>query len=132
MNEKIELLNYFEGQWKYRNTHYWNLVIKDVYIGIIIILFPYLSSALGIKPSANLTHDILCVLGIIVSAIFTYLLLCENARIIETRKVIIRLVKDIGGGVYNPQKVHFIYRTPIAKVIPFAILIFHVLLTLLY
>jgi len=132
MNEKIELLNYFESQWKYRNTHYWNLVIKDIYIGIIIILFPYLSSALGIEPSANLTPAILSTLGIIVSVIFSYLLLCENARIIETRKVIIQLVTDIGGGVYTPQKVHFIYRTPIAKVIPFAVLIFHVLLTLLY
>lgn len=132
MNEKIELLKYYESQWKYRNTHYWNLVIKDIYVGIIIILFPYLTSVLGVEPSRQLTPLILSVLGVIISMVFSYLLLCENARMIETRKVILKLINDIGGEAYTPKKVNLIFRTPIAKMIPFAVLLFHILLALLY
>lgn len=131
-DKRVELLNYYADQWKYRNTHYWSLVIKDIYVCVIIILFPYLTNAINIAPSTNLDNNFFSHFGIIVSVIFTYLLLCENSRIVETRKVILKLIADIGEKKYMPKRVHPAFRTPLAKVIPFAILIFHICLAKFY
>lgn len=132
MESKKELLRYYDEQWKYRNTHYWKLVNRDIYIGIIVILFPYLCEYLGIVASATLSPLFFSITGVVISALFTYLLLCENSRIVAVRSVVNRLVADIGENQYIPPRVKKVFRVPLANIIPFAILIFHLLLALLY
>ena len=132
MENKKELLRYYDEQWKYRNTHYWKLVNRDIYIGIIVILFPYLCEYLGIVASATLSPLFFSVTGVVISALFTYLLLCENSRIVAVRSVVNKLVADIGENQYIPPRVKKVFRVPLANIIPFAILIFHLLLALLY
>ena len=132
MENKKELLRYYDEQWKYRNTHYWKLVNRDIYIGIIVILFPYLCEYLGIVASATLSPLFFSVTGVVISALFTYLLLCENSRIVAVRSVVNKLVADIGENQYIPPRVKKVFRVPLANIIPFAIFIFHLLLALLY
>ena len=132
MESKKELLRYYDEQWKYRNTHYWKLVNRDIYIGIIVILVPYLCEYLGIVASATLSPLFFSITGVVISALFTYLLLCENSRIVAVRSVVNRLVADIGENQYIPPRVKKVFRVPLANIIPFAILIFHLLLALLY
>ena len=132
MESKIELLHYYEEQWKYRNTHYWKLVNKDIYIGIIVIIFPYLCEYLGVIASASLSPLFFSITGVIISALFSYLLLCENSRIVAVRSMINKLIREIGHNNYSPPRVHKIFRVPLAYVIPFFILLFHLLLAILY
>ena len=132
MEEKKVLLSYYDEQWKYRNSHYWKLVSKDIYFGIIVILFPNLCQYLGITASASLSPLFFSIAGVVISALFGYLLLCESARISAVKSVVNKLVAEIGNNKYSPPRVDKVYRVPLAKIIPFAILIFHILLAVLY
>lgn len=130
--DKFELLHYYEEQWKYRNTHYWKLVNKDVYIGIVIIVFPHLSEHLGVSASSKLSQVFFSIAGVIISALFSYLLLCESARISCIRCVINKLVSEIGDGMYIPPNVKRLFHVPLAYIIPLFIFLFHILLAILY
>ena len=132
MENKIELLHYYEDQWKYRNTHYWKLVFKDVYIGVIVILLPHLCGALGITPSERLSPLFFSIGGVVISAVFGYLLMCESARMGATQAVVRRLISEIGEGQYDPPRVKRIYTAPLAVIIPICIFLFHLFLAVVY
>ncbi len=132
MDRKVELLHYYDEQWKYRNTHYWKLISKDIYIGIIVIMFPYLCEYLGVVASDSLSPLFFSIAGVVISGLFCYLLLCENSRMVAIRKVINQLIGEIGEHQYSPPRVHSAFRVPLANIIPFVILIFHALLAILY
>ena len=130
--KKIELLKHYEAQWQYRNSHYWKLVIMHTLVGITIILFPYLADEIGIKQSVHLTEYFFRIIGTVISAIFVWLLLCENARAAATRKSVIKLIKEIGSGQYNMEEVADNYKINIGSVIPWIILLFHIILAHFY
>ena len=132
MQNKFELLKYYQDQWKYRNTHYWKLVNRHLTFGIMVILLPSLCDYLGIVRSDTLSPWVFSVAGIVVSAMFVYLLLCETDRARCMSGVLYKLINEIGEGEYNPGEVRGIFKVKLAYVIPFAIFLFHVLLAVFY
>lgn len=129
--EKDKLLKYYEGQWTYRNTHYWKLVTKDVLIGIIIILFPKLCGYFKMESPDEAIRYLFPIVGVVVSFLFTYLLLCESARMTAVSNVKNKLISDINSN-YVAEKVKRIYRINLSKVIPFSIFAFHIIVAVIY
>lgn len=131
-DEKKALLEYYADQYKYRNTHYWRLVVEDIIICCILILFPYLTDKLGIQASSTISEISFRILGIFVSILFTYLLLAEGSRMKAQKKSILALIQDIGKNNYNEVNVPRAYRLNISYWIPFVILLFHLLIAISY
>ncbi len=65
-------LAYYNEQWIYRHKHYWDLVIKDVYIGLTVILFPNITEKVNMFPKTVIPQEIFPILGVLISAIFVY------------------------------------------------------------
>ena len=67
--------------------------------------------------------------GIVVSALFTYLLLAEAERMLRQADVITKILEKMD---YIPERVSNLYRVPLAKYIPYAILVFHIIVACTY
>ena len=131
-DEKKALLEYYADQYKYRNTHYWRLVVKDVIICCIIILFPYLTDKLEIQASSTFSETSFRIIGMLISILFTYLLLAESSRMKAQKERITALIQDIGKNNYNEVNVPRAYKLNISYWIPFVILLFHLLIAISY
>ena len=149
MEEKKELLKHYADEWKYRNTHYWKLISKHLYFGVIVIMFPYLGEYLGILSSASLSPLFFQIAGVVVSALFCYLLLCENARMNRTGRMVWTILEPLvqqlntekkeragqaalDGKYKDLSKIPSAFKLPLGYIIPVVILIFHILLAILY
>lgn len=78
----IAMLNYYQNEFLYRHTHYWNLAIKLFIITVVITILPLTTSAFGIEFN-NITDKklLLCfpVLGLI-TALIGFLILRNEAK----------------------------------------------------
>ena len=129
-NEKEKIaLDYYKEQWIYRNKHYWNLIVKDLYLVLTIILFPNITSKIDMLPNTKIPRGLFPWIGIIVSIVFTYILLAEAERMLKQSDVIEEILKEMD---YVPKKVSKIYEMPLAKCIPYAILFFHIIVACTY
>lgn len=79
--QDIEMLNYFQNEFMYRHTHYWNILIKFFLLTIIITILPVTSEVLGVVLD-NIPQKSLLIfpaLGLIV-AIFSSFILLDEAK----------------------------------------------------
>ena len=67
--------------------------------------------------------------GIVVSALFTYLLLAEAERMLRQSDVISKILIKMD---YVPERVSKLYKVPLAKCMPYAILVFHIIVACTY
>ncbi len=129
-NEKEKnALDYYKEQWIYRNKHYWNLLVKDVYLVLTIILFPNITDKIELLPKTKIPLWLFPWTGIVVSILFTYLLLAEAERMLKQGDVISKILTKMN---YVPEKVSKFYRAPLSKCIPYAILVFHIIVACTY
>jgi hypothetical protein len=132
LEKQKALLDYYREQYQYRHKHFWSLITKHIFICAIIIIFPYLTSKFEIEPSTHICWMLYRIAGVIISALFVYLLLCESARMRAHGKAIKLIINEIGGGKYEYPTVEPAFRISISVVLPFVVLVFHILLAILY
>ena len=95
-------LDYYKEQWIYRHKHYWNLLVKDLYLVLIIILFPNITDKAGMLPQTKIPLWMFPCAGIVVSFLFTLLLLAEAERMSKQNSVIKKILAKLD---YPPEKV---------------------------
>ncbi len=129
-NEKEKIaLDYYKEQWIYRNKHYWNLIVKDLYLVLTIILFPNITGKMDVLPNTKIPLCLFPWVGIIVSILFTYVLLAEAERTLKQSDVINKILVKMD---YAQERVPKLYRMSLAKYIPYAVLFFHIIVACTY
>lgn len=77
---QIELLKYYQDEWKFRHTHFWNLVVKFFVINIIVCYAPYVSEYLNVRYPGGIL-DLCCIgCGALLAFISCYILFEEAKR----------------------------------------------------
>ena len=127
-NEKTAL-DFYKEMWIYRHKHFWGLVVKNLYICLSVILFPNLIEKIVSLPQEDISYVVFRIAGIILSVLFCYLLLCENARMSKTSESISEILTKID---YPMKKVSTIFKTPIGFILPMVICLFNIAVAVLY
>lgn len=69
----IKLMEIYLSDWKHRDDLLWKQVFKFFYATLIVILLPYLTSAIEINVPATIPNLLFYILGLIMSVIFLYI-----------------------------------------------------------
>ncbi len=79
--QNAKMLEYFQNEFMYRHTHYWNLLIKIFILTIIVAILPLTSEALGIAVIELAVNQMLIFPMIsLVIAIYGFIVLLDEAK----------------------------------------------------
>lgn len=83
IDEIVKILNYYQDEWKFRQTHFWNLAIKMFTLNLIITMLPFVSSIGGMAIISRIPPYAFLIAAIIISLIELFVLLAEGIRHID-------------------------------------------------
>lgn len=80
-NQTMELMKYYQDEFKMRQKHFWDLLIKLFTLDTVVSLMPFVKAIAGIQLADSLSHAlyIFPIVGILIAA-FSGLLLNAEAR----------------------------------------------------
>ena len=88
-NNTLEIMEYYQEEFKYRHEHYWNILFKMFIFNVIIIILPITSQAMGFTLSDASTKFgvIFPILGIFIAYLTKIILEDEAKKISAVNKV---------------------------------------------
>ena len=112
----IQLLNVYLTERSYRNDRLWKQVYRFFYAILIIMLFPNISSHLGVDILVNTPH-VFPVIGIILTCVFFYLSMAYTARFRQVGDTYRKLIAFLPSP-YQPEILPKYFTLKLSVVIP--------------
>ncbi len=91
IDEIVKMLNYYQDEWKFRQTHFWNLAIRMFTLNLIITMLPFVNSIGGMVMINRIPPYAFLIAAIIISLIELFILLAEGIRHIDVGKTKTRI-----------------------------------------
>jgi hypothetical protein len=91
IDEIVKILNYYQDEWKFSQTHFWNLAIKMFTLNLIITILPFVSSVGGMVMVNQIPPYVFLIAAIIISLTELFILLAEGIRHIDIGEARMRI-----------------------------------------
>lgn len=91
-DNSVRMLEYFQQEWQYRHSHFWNICIKLFILNIIVTMLPFTSEIFGIIISVNSIPSIIfSITGCIISILALVIMNDESKKLMAVGKVKYRI-----------------------------------------
>ncbi len=132
-SEIIQLYATYEKEWEYRDSSFWNIYFKILFMEITINLVPFLYK----EYCEDVVPLVLFpIVGIILNFVFLYILLAVNSRYVAIGKALRRINdmlekqyrREVVPGIFNRRLLYFVIYVSFALMIILSVYILIILL----
>lgn len=131
-SEIIQLYSAYEKEWEYRDSSFWNIYFKILFMEVTINFVPFIYK--------EYCEDIIPLLifpivGFVLNFVFLYVLLAVNSRYVAIGKALKRINdlldeqyrREIIKGIFNKRLLYFVIYTTFILMMILSIIIFIIL-----